>query len=292
MDLRQLEIFVQVARRGSFTGAANALHMAQPAVSIAIKKLEQELALPLLNRGDRKVSLTPEGEVLLRHADTLLRQANNALLEMTELHQLKRGIVTIGVPGMVGSYYFPPILMAFKSRYPELKIRVVEGGTREILGSIKRGELDMGIVISSDIPSSMHSRPVLREEMVACVAVDHPLAESGTISYQRFFAEDLALFREDYFHREIINKMAEQVGLTPKVAFETNLINLIKTIVKQGFAISTLLRMVIKDEPDIVPLSFSEPIFLELSVAWQKSTYLSRANQAFVDFLLANAKPT
>lgn len=91
---------------------------------MAIAKLEQQLELRLFDRQDCNVRLTPEGEVLCRHAERLLLQMHQAEAEMAELKGLERGEVRIGIPYMMGSYYFPPILMAFKHRYPGLKIRV------------------------------------------------------------------------------------------------------------------------------------------------------------------------
>ena len=131
MDLKQLTYLLAVRDAGSFTRAANSLHVAQPAISMAIAKLEQQLELRLFDRQDRAVRLTPEGEVLCRHAERLLLQMHQAEAEMAELKGLERGEVRIGIPYMMGSYYFPSRLMAFKHGYPGLKIRVEEAGDRK-----------------------------------------------------------------------------------------------------------------------------------------------------------------
>jgi DNA-binding transcriptional LysR family regulator len=132
VDLKQLRYFYEIVRLGSFTRAAEALHIAQPAVSVAIRKLEAELALQLFQRHDRKVSLTAEGERLWIHAQRILQAVDNARLEMQELKGLTKGEVRVGVSGMMGSYYFPPILMAFRHRYPHLSLQVIEGGTWQL----------------------------------------------------------------------------------------------------------------------------------------------------------------
>ena len=101
--------------------------------------------------------LTPEGEVLCRHAERLLRQMHQAEAEMAELKGLERGGAHRH-PRMMGSYYFPPILMAFKHRYPGLKIRVEEAGTRELLSRMVDGSLDLAILITSDLPPALEGR--------------------------------------------------------------------------------------------------------------------------------------
>ncbi|CAG0911580.1 unnamed protein product, partial [Cyprideis torosa] len=106
----------------SFSRAAESLNIAQSAVSASIKKLEQELGLLLFERRDRTIRLTDEGQCLLRHASTIQQTVADAELEMAELSGLKSGNVRVGIPGMLGSYHFPAILMAFRHRYPELDL--------------------------------------------------------------------------------------------------------------------------------------------------------------------------
>jgi len=127
MDLKQLRYFHEIVRLGSFTRAAENLHIAQPAISVAIRKLETELDLQLFQRHDRKVSLTAEGERLWLHTQRILQAVADARLEMQELKGLSKGEVRVGIPGMMGSYYFPPVLMAFRHRYPHISLPVIEG---------------------------------------------------------------------------------------------------------------------------------------------------------------------
>ena len=154
MDIRSLRYFLMVADQGGFTAAAEQLHIAQPAVSMAIRKLEQTLDLPLFNRHERRVTLTDEGEVLARHARLILQAVADAEREVRELHALERGEVRIGIPSMLGSYYFPPILMAFRHRYPGVRLEVIEAGTRKIQTMIHRGDIDMGVIVTDTIASA------------------------------------------------------------------------------------------------------------------------------------------
>ncbi len=289
MDLRKLHIFSRVARLSSFTAAARELRMAQPAVSIAVRKLEQELELLLFHRHDRQVALTSEGEVLLHHSERILADVRQAELEMSELKGLRKGEVRIGIPSMLGSYYFPEILMAFKHRYPQLQLTVIEAGTRDIQQRIDAGELDMGIIVGDGSAAALESQLFLREEMVVCVPSGHRFAEQAGVGFEEFFAEQLVLFKEGYFHREFIDRLSQQAGRNPQIAFETNLIPLIRSIVKKGFGITTFLRMVLEGDDDLLAVPFREPVWLDLCIAWKKGAYLSHADRGFVEFLLANA---
>ena len=289
MNIKPLRYFQAIAEANSFTKAAEQLHVAQPAISMAIKKLEAELDLTLFHRHERQISLTDEGKKLLLHSRRILRAIDDARLEMEELKGLTKGEVRVGIPSMLGSYYFPPILMAFRHRYPELDLSVIEGGTWQLQQMLERGELDLAIIVADVLPQELYARTFLREQMLVTVAKDHPLAQQPVVSYDDFFREELVMFKEGYFHRKVVDRLAAKTECTPNISFETNLIPLIKAIVNQGFGISTLLGMVIEEDPDLIGLPFEEPVWLDLSIAWRRDGYLSRANQAFVDFLLEHS---
>ena len=290
MNIKPLRYFQAIAEANSFTKAAERLHVAQPAISMAIKKLEAELDLTLFHRHERQISLTDEGRVLLQHSRRILQAIDDARLEMEELKGLTKGEVRIGIPSMLGSYHFPPILMAFRHRYPDLDLAVIEGGTWQLQQMLERGELDLAIIVAEFLPEELQAITFLREQMLVTVARDHPLATQESVSFDDFFNEELVMFKEGYFHRKIVDRMAATAGCDPNIGFETNLIPLIKAIVKQGFGISTLLGMVIEEDPELVGLPFSDPVWLDLSIAWRRDGYLSRANQAFVDFLLEQSR--
>ena len=215
---------------------------------MAVRKLEDELGLTLFHRNERRVTLTDEGLVLLPHARQILQGVADAELAMHELHGLQQGEVRIGISNMLGSYYFPPILMAFRERYPGVRLSVVEAGTRAIQRMIMEGEIDIGVVVADAPPAELESRCFLRDQMMAIVPDDHVLAQRKAIRFDEFFDEELVLFKQGYFHREVIDRLCAEHGLQANIGFETNLLALIRQIVKQGFAITTLLPMVIRDD--------------------------------------------
>lgn len=290
LDLRSLRYFKMVVDQGSFTKAAAQLHIAQPALSMAIKKLENSLELQLLHRGEQGISMTDEGKQLYRHALKLLQAEKDAIQEMAELRGLEKGEVRVGIPGMLGSYYFPAILMAFRHLHPSLNLVVIEGGTVQLQTMLESGELDLAVIVREFLPESLEAKTFLKAEMLVTLSQDHPFALKDRISFDEFFSQELVMFKEGFFHRKIIDRLAGQHQLQANIGFETNLIPLIKAIVKQGYGISTLLGMVIQDEPELVARPFEHPVWLDLCISWRKEGYLSRANRAFVEFLLAHSR--
>ncbi|MDR3567882.1 MAG: LysR substrate-binding domain-containing protein [Syntrophobacteraceae bacterium] len=286
MDLRQLKYFLEIARVRSFTRAAENLLIAQPAVSIAIKKLEEELELVLFNRQDKKVTLTAEGEIFLRHANRVIDDIKAAELEMEELKGLSRGEVRIGIPPMISAYFFPEIIRDFIKRYPQLRLSVYGEGSGRLQTMIEHGVLDMGVVAGENFPDTLHAGHFLREEIVVCVPTGHRLAKRESVTFSEFIGEPLIFYTEGYYIREQLQETLKELGATPKVVLETNLFSLIKSLVKNGTGISTFLRTALAGESDLAAIPFDPPLYLDLKIAWRKRQYLSRANQAFVDFLL------
>ncbi|GAA5647441.1 MULTISPECIES: LysR family transcriptional regulator [Vibrio] len=285
MDSRQLKHFVAVADHGHFTMAAKALHIAQPALSISIRKFEAQLGVELFRRQDRKVELTYEGKVLYEHAKRILQQFDDAKLAMDELIGLEKGEVRLGAPSMMGSYFFPEIVMAFKSHYPNLKLTLIDAGTQSIRQMLLDGELDIGVINNADVPDDLETDHLLTSEMVAVVGRDHPLAERASLTFDEFFEHELVMFKPGYFHRDFIDAVCEKYGLSMKFSFETNLLPMILSIVKHEFAITALLELVTQHEKDVVGISFQQPVMLDLALAWRKDGYLSKADRTFIEFI-------
>lgn len=290
MDLRQLRVFIEVAERGSFTRAAEHLHIAQPAVSISIRKLEEELELTLLSRQKKSVSLTAEGETLLSHARRILEDCTAAEAEMAELRGLGAGEVRIGIPPMMSAYYFPRIIRDFRQRHPNLKLSVNGEGAASIQEMILKGEIDMGVIAGHKIAEGLESQHFLREEIVACVPAGHPMAQSGSVRFADLCLEPLIVFKQGYYMRELMNAMMKKHALQPNIVFETNLFSLVRSLIKQELGVSTFLRMVVSEDQDLAAVSFDPPLYLDLVIAWKAGHYLSRANRAFIDFLLEKTR--
>lgn len=285
METRHLKYFVEVAQHQSFTHAASALHIAQPALSIAIKKFEQQLGVTLFRRDERKVSLTHEGEVLLEHALRILRQLEDAQLAVDELKGLVKGEVRLGTPSMMGSYFFPEIIMAFKSYFPNLKMTMVEAGTQSIRKMLLNGELDIGVILNHDLPPDLEVDPLLSSQMVAVVGKEHELAEKKKIEFKEFFDHELVMFKPGYFHRDFIDNTCKEHKLTANISFETNLLPMILSIVKHEYAITALLELVTDHESEIRAIPFNPPVYLDLALAWRKEGYLSNADRTFIEFV-------
>ena len=134
----------------------------------------------------------------------------------------------------------------------------------------------------------IRSVELFHEEIVACVPNDHPLANHATITLDTFCREPLILFREGYFLREAVSKFSKQHHIKLDIRFETNLIELLKSMVSNGVGISTVLSGIIRPEDNLKTIPFDPRIPLNIGLGWKRNHYLSKASRAFVDFMQEN----
>lgn len=286
MDLRQLSYFVEIVRRGGFTRAAEAIHVAQPAISASVRRLEAEMGVTLLDRGGRQVALTTDGRAFFARAEEILGRVRGLELEMKERQGLVRGELAVALPAMLATYAFPRVIEAFRARHPGLRLSVETGGARSIEARLAAGALDLGIVAREGLREDLVYRPLLRDEVVACVGRAHGLAKRRSVTLDQIAREPLLLFRQGFFQRDLVIAAVEARGHSPRIALESDLVPLLVAAAAGGGGVTTLLRMAAESEPRLVALSLRPAVFIEAGIAWKAGAYLSRAARAFVDFVL------
>ena len=158
MDLQQLRTFRTVARRRSFTRAAQELHLSQPAVSRQVEALEASLGASLFSRQGRRVALTEAGRRLLDYAERILELVARAERALAELHQLEAGRLTVAASTTPGGYLRPPVLAAFQERHPGLEARLTVHPSAEVEQLVLSGQADLGVAAATGAAARIHRR--------------------------------------------------------------------------------------------------------------------------------------
>lgn len=285
MDLRQMEYFQMVCRLNNLTRAAERLHVAQPAISVAMQKLEEELGVQLFSRSQKQFTLTTEGQVFLARVEDILSRTQDAVLEMHEYRELKKGTIKLGVPPMIGSYLFPHIFAGFKQVYPSLDLSVIEEGSLAIRGMLERDELDLGIVITCHMSPLLQSELITSGEILLCLSPFHPLAGEETVDFAQLRQEPFILLKEDTYHRQIIMQQCRKHNFEPNIILASSQIDTIRGLVARGVGISFLFDVVARKDPQIQCIPLAKPLCIEIGLAWKKDRYLSKASQAFLDYM-------
>ncbi|PLX66825.1 MAG: hypothetical protein C0603_11550 [Denitrovibrio sp.] len=286
MNIRQLEYFYEIVNSGSFSKAAEKLFVAQPAISMSIKQLEEEIGIQLINRLNKGISLTPEGGRIFYHAEKILADMDSLQNEIDDLKGVKTGTIHIGIPEMLGNYYFSLILAEFKQQYPAIKMVIESEPSNSIKAKIASGDIDLGIISTDNISSEYDSHFLFNEEILIGLSIDNPLSKKQSLTLNDIQNEDFLLFGKGNYHlRELLLNLMESSGIEPNIVFESNLTETIKSLTANNIGISAFLKKVIENDKEIVSTKLEPRLFTSIGIAWKKGSYISKANKLFIEFL-------
>jgi DNA-binding transcriptional LysR family regulator len=240
MDLRQMEMFRAVAEEGSFTKAAERLHVSQSAVSRQVKLLEDELGGVLLHRGPRKVALTGPGELLLKTTHRVERELQDALAQIAETRALQRGTLSLAGGMTVCMYILPRVLKRFRSLYPKVELSLSSAPTAALLERLRRRELDLALLTLPVVAADVEVKPVIKEEMVVVTAPGHPLMRERPVAPKSLGRYPLIVYEAGSNTRRILDDffVAEEVPV--RIAMETENVEVIKAMVGNGLGVSVI----------------------------------------------------
>ncbi|RYG79331.1 MAG: LysR family transcriptional regulator [Alphaproteobacteria bacterium] len=238
MDLRQLRYFVEITDQGSFSKASRALSIAQPALSRQIKMLEEELGTPLYYRNGRGVEMTTAGELFLVHARVVLERIHQATREITSLHGMPRGVVTLGLPPSVSSVVLSALTMTLAERYPLIKLRVEEGFSGNVAEWLQSGKVDIAIVYEDRSTASFIFEKLLTEHLML---VHHPsMKVPETVTAETLAPIPLALPMSNHGLRRLVESGLAAYGYRPTVKFELDSLLVLKDLAIRGAAATIL----------------------------------------------------
>lgn len=254
MDLRQLRYFTQVLESGSFSRAAEQLHVAQPALSQHVRHMEEELGVELLYRSAKGVTATEAGE-------RLARQAKHILAEFAEIPDKVRGAavnprgeVRFGMPGTVSEILAAPLIEAAKARFPDVRIRIVEAMSGYILDWLKRGDVDLAVIYSVSDPRGLAAHHTLSEEIAlfASRSFEDGTEPAGDMArLTEAAALPLVIPGREHGLRELIEDAAGSVGASIEPAIEIDSYSQIKKLVQRGLGYGILPRMAVNREAEM-----------------------------------------
>lgn len=284
MELRTLRAFVEVVRQGGFSQAAKTVFATQSTVSKAVKHLEDEIGVPLLDRIGHRSMLTVAGEVVYRRALKMLAERDNLVAELDELRGLKRGTLRLGLPPVGSSVLFAPLFAIYRSRYPGIDIRLVEHGSGRLEEILLSGEID---IAASLLPVSeeFEWQDVRTEPLMALLPSNHVLARKTSINLANLKDQPFILFETGFALNRVILDACRRRGFEPAVAARSSQIEFIIELVAAGLGVAFLPRMIAEQRSHA---SVCRTLLVEsqtewhIAMIWRHGAYLSHAAKAWL----------
>lgn len=296
MEFRTLRAFVEVVRQGGFSQAAKTVFATQSTVSKAVKQLEDEIGVPLLDRIGHRVKLTAAGEIVYRRAARWLTERSDLIGELDELRGLKRGTLRLGLPPVGSSILFAPLFAIFRRRYPGIEIRMVEHGAERLEEVLQSGEIELAASLLP-VSDGFEWQAIRREPLMVALPADHPLSERASIEFAALQALPFILFEAGFALNRVILDGCRRHGFEPAIAARSSQIDFIVELVAAGLGIAFLPRMIAEQRAHaslrFIPLAEPGTEWF-LAMIWRRGGYLSHAAQAWLALLreTETAQPT
>lgn len=286
MDLRQLEYYVATLRHGSFSAAAEALHLAQPSVSEAVRRLEAELGVTLLARAGRGVQPTDAGLVLGDHAERVLAEVDAARTAVAEVRELRGGTATFGMLGTSRFYDVAGIVDAFHRRHSAVRVKVVGLNSSEVADAVREGSIEAGLIVLPVDDRGLDVRPVFRDEVLYASA--DPSCLAAPVDADALVRRPLVLYEASYGvedpMRRQLNELAQGRGLKLQPAVEVEDVEAALDLAARGIGDTVVARGVLHGLGRRVPkklgwVPFAEPIFDTFALVSRAGGKLSPASR-------------
>jgi LysR family transcriptional activator of glutamate synthase operon len=284
MELRQLRAFVQVTRAGTFTRAAEELHLAQSAVSQSVGRLEAELGFELLRRTRDGVELTEAGSAVFERASEVVAGADAIRSDLAALRGLLEGTVALGTMLPPGPIDLPGLLASFHTAHPGIGVRVREGSAPEIMALLRREELDVAItgVDADRLDEGLAGEQMLTEELLLITPPGRPPLSLADLSGVPFIG-----YRRGSALRDTIDAALRDAGAAPQVVFENDELSSVREMVARSLGVSIVPRSTVDGEgPEVaaIPIGLARP----LTLVWRDRRQPPAA-AAFLAFVRAAA---
>lgn len=289
INLNQLRIFYCVAKNLSFTKAAKELFITQPAVTAQVKLFEECCELKLFKKKGRSVCLTDEGTALYSHASKIFDYEKEIEGVIDELKNLRQGVLRIGTTKTYARYFMPFLMRAFHEHYPEIKIHLDEGSSKDMIYSLLQLRNEIAIVTKVEDLTDVEFFPFTLEEMILIVSPRHPLSSKAFISVEELAQEPIIMRESGSGTRKYVNELFERHQCIPNILMETSNTEFIKELVARGDGVSFLVKesveaQLLDNQLTTIPIE-GEDIALDTNIAYLRKQPLSHSSQAFLQTL-------
>lgn len=287
MELYQLRGFLEIAKLGSFTRAAEALFITQPALSLQIKALEQSLGEPLFERQGRPLLLTPAGHILHKKAEQILGLVVQAKQEIDDLQGIVKGRLAIGTNDSYGLYLLPQVVERYRAQYPGVELVLTNSSSTQVASLVAEGRVDFGLVTLPVQHTRVESKPLFWREDVLVCAPGHPLCSKATVTLDQVVAYPLLLLDRGS-SRTLLDKLFKEMRLVPEIVIELGSVEVIKRYVEIDLGLSiipkfTTEREVAENRLCTISLDWLPP--RAVGTIQRRTEYLSPAAKKFIELL-------
>lgn len=292
-DLNDLQAFRAVVELGSFRKAADSINISQPALSRRIDKLEEALGVRLFERTTRSVSLTTVGRVFAPSAEQLLDDLDVALLGIRDVASSRLGHVTIACVPSVAYYFLPSVIARYRTRYPKIRVKLLDSSANEVLGAVISGEADFGVSFVGSQETEVEFNVLLQERFVAACRRDHPLARKKRVSWSELYEHEYVSVDKTSGNRLLLDQALTGVGPRVPSVCETRHVTTMLGLVEAGLGVAAVPSMAMPspDHPVLTSVPLVDPVVTRrVGIVKRRGRQLTPAALAFEQTIIGSKR--
>jgi DNA-binding transcriptional LysR family regulator len=249
MEKQRLEVFVQLAQQQQMTRVAERLNVKQPTVTFHIKKLEEEVGMPLFQRNHKRYILTEAGRALVHYAQKILALHEETMRVLQEYQECKTGRLEVGASHVPAAYMLPKLFGDFLSQYDQVELALQVKTAPFILERIKHHDLDFGLILAKEVDDKeLYVIPLAAEHLVLVFHAEHPFAQAEEITKEMLEAEPIILHQESSTTRKMAERWAKENGVTLRTKMELGSAEAIKEAVENNIGYSLISQTAVQRE--------------------------------------------
>lgn len=294
MEMTQLEFFLQVIAEGSFSKAADAVGRTQPAVSIAIRRLEEEVGAPLFDRSQKTPTLTEAGLAIQDYAQRILTLRDQARGAVAELRELKRGLVRVGANESTSLYLLPQVILSFREKHPDVKVEIYRHVSERLPREVLERNVDFAVLAFEPTDRDLESFCVLRDQLALILNPEHPLAGREAVTVEELGRESFLAHNVKTASRNKVIEVFAEHHTPLNISLELATVETIKRFVQLNVGLAFVPHMCVREELERGTLA-TVPVkgltyVRTLWATYRRSATHSHAAAAFLAALRQHAK--
>lgn len=285
MDLQHLKYFQTVARLEHMTYAAQELHIAQPALSVIISRMEEQLGVPLFDRQGRRIKLNPYGKIYLEKVNAALHALEEGQRQLSDLAGIEKATISIAATTL---NRFSNVLGPYLADHPQANFRIMQTPTEDMkVQLLQSGEIDFVFAAPPITADGIAGSNLLTEEIMLVVPPQHRFAGRSSIRLSEAADEPFISLKPGYSFRDLTFSYCAEAGFVPRVVCEGDEPTSIGSLVAAGLGVAFLPAAARRNNGSLVFLSIEEPVCMRtMQLAWLEGRYVSGAARSFRDFVI------
>jgi LysR family hydrogen peroxide-inducible transcriptional activator len=283
MNIRDLKYIVEVARERNFSRASSKVFVSQPALSMQIRKLEEDLGVEIFERSKQNFLITPIGAEIIKKAEIILQECEEIKLLAKNSKDPYRGEIKIGAFPTIASYFLPKFVKNIRKKFPHLKIFLIEEKSEDLILKLKNAQLDLCLLTLPIKDENLISKKIFSEEFLLATPLDHKLAKKSKINIKELQNQELMLLEDGHCLRDQALEICSMINAFEKKDFKASSLETLRQMVACGNGITLIPQIAVRNDDRIAYVKIINAPSRTIGITYRKSSVQKKLIEEIID---------